>query len=114
MALTIAADEFIADIAMKALIATGSVSRAVVNLGIGAATEADLLAAQKAAPEKAIEIESLLTFFASSQRRAGPGSGQTDSRRNHERVRVCRQTRHGRSGRARWKGLLTGAVAQKV
>ena len=56
-------DPGLAEIVMKLLIASGSVTRPVVNLAIGAATEQDLLAAQKAAPGKAIEIESLLTYL---------------------------------------------------
>src|SRR5262249_43699130 len=59
----LAEDPNIGDIVMKLLAATGSITRSVINLGIGAATEADLIAAQKAAPEKAIEIDSLLTYL---------------------------------------------------
>src|ERR1043166_7841237 len=55
-------DAFVADIAMKALLRTGSISAPKVNLAIGAASEDDLRAAQKANPAKAIEIDKLLTF----------------------------------------------------
>jgi hypothetical protein len=109
-----AADECIADIAMKALIATGSVSPPVVNIAIGAASEADLLAAQKAAPEKAIEIESLLTFLRAAKDAQAHAAAKpirveitNASEFADKRGTVVRVERDG-------SGQLTGAVAQKI
>ena len=55
-------DPGLAEVVMKLLIASGSVTRPVVNLAIGAASEADVLAAQKAKPGKAIGSTSCLHF----------------------------------------------------
>jgi len=85
-----------------------------VNLGIGAATEADLLAAQKAAPEKAVEIESLLTFLRAAKDAQAQAADKpirveitNASEFADKRGTVVRVERDG-------SGLLTGALAQKV
>jgi hypothetical protein len=110
----LAADPGLAEVVMKLLIATGSVTPPVVNLAIGAASEQDLIAAQKAAPEKAIEIESLLTFLraakdAEAQAAAKPIRVEITNASEFadKRGTVVRVERDG-------SGQLTGAVATKV
>ena len=107
-------DPGLAEIVMKLLIASGSVTRPVVNLAIGAATEQDLLAAQKAAPGKAIEIESLLTYLraakdAQAQAAAKPVRVEITNASEFadKRGTVVRVERDG-------SGQLTGAVAERV
>ena len=110
----VAEDPGLAEIVMKLLIATGSFTPPVINLGIGAATEADLLAAQKAAPDKAIEIESLLTFLRAAKDAQAQNASQpirveitNASEFADKRGTVVRVERDG-------SGQLTGAVATKV
>ena len=108
-----AKDPSVADIARKALIGE-SVSGTNVNLAISAASEADLLAAQKAAPEKAIEIDKLLTYLraakdAQAQAAAKPIRVEITNASDFadKRGTVVRVERDG-------SGQLTGAVATKV
>ena len=107
-------DPGLAEVVMKLLIASGSVTRLVVNLAIGAATEQDLLAAQKATPGKAIEIESLLTYLraakdAEAQAAAKPIRVEITNASEFadKRGTVVRVERDG-------SGQLTGAVATKI
>jgi hypothetical protein len=97
-----AKDPYVADIARKALIGE-SVSGTNVNLAISAASEADLLAAQKAAPEKAIEIDKLLTYLRAAKDAQAQAAAKPIRVEITNASRVCRQTWHGRSGGARWK-----------
>src|SRR5215469_12527841 len=55
------ADARLAEIAAKAL-KGGSVTPARVDIKVGEATEADLLAAQKTHPDKTLELEKLLSY----------------------------------------------------
>lgn len=55
------ADEFLGGIAEKAL-ATGYISPPAAIVRVGEASEADLLAAQKTSPSKAVELEKLLAY----------------------------------------------------
>jgi hypothetical protein len=110
----LAEDPNIGDIVMKLLAATGSITRPVINLAIGAATEQDLLAAQRAAPQKAIEIESLLTYLRAAKDAQAQAASQpirveitNASEFADKRGTVVRVERDG-------SGQLTGAVAQKV
>ena len=110
----LAEDPGLAEVVMKLVIATGSVTRPVVNLAIGAASEADLLAAQKAAPDKAIEIESLLAFLRAAKDAQAQAASQpirveitNASEFADKRGTVVRVERDG-------SGQLTGAVATKV
>jgi hypothetical protein len=54
-------DQFPGEIAERAL-ATGCILPPTVNIRVGEASEADLLAAQKTSPDKAVELEQLLAY----------------------------------------------------
>jgi len=54
-------DQFLGEIAERAL-ATGCILPPTVNIRVGEASEADLLAAQKTSPHNAVELEQLLAY----------------------------------------------------
>lgn len=100
---------------LKMLVTTGgSISAAQVNLAIGAASEDDLRAAQRANAAKSIEIEKLLTFVrAQKDAQAAAASAPlrveiTNASEFADKRATVVKVERGNDG------LLSGAIAQKI
>ena len=108
-----AADQYVADIALKALM-TGAVTGATVKLALDEATEADLIAAKNAVPAKTHDIDTLIKFVRAAkdveaQAAAAPlrveiTNASDFAEKDTTVLRVERDS----------SGKLTGAMAHKI